>query len=148
MCFTSRLLSNTMYGNPCLKPMLLSKQRKEDSKVCRKNSSGQFKCPANEPASIVMAIPWYPKTQSSLLIEPSGNWLENISEQKLNFMKNFTQGLGTSIATFNTTGLHGNQLAAGCPIFFQNELHIFGVHRGNPHYSDVSNSLYSWYFLL
>ena len=129
--------------------MLLSKQRKEDSKICRKNPSGQFKCPANEPASIVMAIPWYPKTQSSLLIEPSGNSFEKKSNQRLNFMKNYIQGLGTSIATFNTTGLHGDQLAAGCPIFFQNELHIFGVHVGhNPHNSDVSKSLYSWYFLL
>ena len=74
--------------------MLLSKQRKEDRKVCRKNSSGQLKCPANEPASIVMAIPWYPKTQSSLLIEPSGNCLEKKSNQRLNFMKKMYSRLG------------------------------------------------------
>ena len=63
--------------------MMLSKQRKEDSKICRKNPSGKFKCPASEPASVVMAIPWYPKTQSSLLIEPSGNCLEKKSDKNL-----------------------------------------------------------------
>ena len=55
-----------MSENPFLKPMQLSKQRKKDSKICRKNPSGQFKCPATEPASIVMAIPWYPKTHHIL----------------------------------------------------------------------------------
>ena len=124
--------------------MLLSKQRKEDSKVCRKNPSGQFKCPANEPASIVMAIPWYPKTQSSLLIQPSGNCFETKSDQRLHFMKKCIQGLGTSNANFDTTGLLGGQLAAGCSLFYQNELHIFGVNVGkDPHHSDVSKSFYS-----
>ena len=63
--------------------MMLSKQRKEDSKICRKNPSGKFKCPASKPASVVMAIPLYPKTQSSLLIEPSGNCFIKKSDKNL-----------------------------------------------------------------
>ena len=34
-----------------------------------------------------MAIPWYPKTQSSLLIEPSGNVFEKKLDQKFNLKK-------------------------------------------------------------
>ena len=65
-----------MSENPCWKPMLLSKQRKEDSQICRKGSNGQFKCPSEEQAKAVLAIPWYPKIQSSVLIEPFGNFLQ------------------------------------------------------------------------
>ena len=68
--------------------MLLSRQRKEDSRICRKDSSGQFKCPSDKQASILMAIPWYPKTQSSLLIDPSGNFFQKKSALKFNFKKN------------------------------------------------------------
>ena len=118
--------------------MLLSKQRKEDSKICRKNPNGKFKCPANEPASILMAIPAWPETQSSLLIEPSGNCSEKKIRQKLNTIQNYIQGLGTSIANVDTTELLGPQLGYGCSVFFQNELHIFGVNVKNPHHSDVS----------
>ena len=57
---------------------MLSKQRKEDSQICRKGSNGQFKCPADEPAKNVLAIPYYPKTQSSVLIEPFGNFFKEI----------------------------------------------------------------------
>ena len=67
--------------------MMLSRQRKEDSRICRKDSSGQFKCPSDKQASILLAIPWYPKTQSSLLIEPLGNFFEKKSAQKFNFKK-------------------------------------------------------------
>ena len=46
--------------------------------------------------------------------------------------------MGTSIANVDTTELLGPQLEYGCSVFFQNELHIFGVNVKNPHHSDVS----------
>ena len=115
--------------------MLLSKLRKEDSQICRKDSNGQFKCPSKEPVSMIMAIPWYPKSQSSLLIEPSGIFLEKNRQKP----KNCIQGLGTSIATVDTSNLLNRwQLEWGCSVVFQNELLVFGVHQSSPDWSSVS----------
>ena len=118
--------------------MLLSRQRKEDSRICRKDSSGQFKCPSDKQASILLAIPWYPKTQSSLLIEPSGNFFGKKSDQKFNFITNCIQGLSTSIAAIESADVIGHQLAWACSVFFQNEVLIFGVHESAPNWSSVS----------
>ena len=118
--------------------MLLSRQCEKDSRICRKDSSGQFKCPSNEPPSILLAIPWYPKSQSSLLIEPSGNFFGKKSDQKFNFIKNCIQVLSTSIATVDSTDLIGRELEWGCSVFFRNELLIFGVHESAPNWSSVS----------
>ena len=87
-----------------------------------------------------MAIPWFPKSQSSLLVELSGIYQEisGIWDQKLNLKKNCNLGLGTSIAAVDNSGLLGRQLEWGCSVFFQNELYIFGVHVNAPNYSDVS----------
>ena len=116
--------------------MLLSRQRKEDSRICRKDSSGQFKCPSSEPVSIILAIPWYPRTQSSLLIEPSGNLFGKKSD-KIEF-QNCIQGLSTSIAAIESADVIGHQLAWACSVFFQNEVLIFGVHESAPNWSSVS----------
>ena len=119
--------------------MLLSRQRKEDSRICRKDSSGQFKCPSEEQAMVLLAIPWYPQTQSSLLIEPSGKFFGKKSDQKFNFIKNFIQGFATSVANVDSTDLSKHQLEWGCSVFFRNELLIFGVHqKSSPDWSNVS----------
>ena len=124
--------------------MLLSKQRKEDSQICRKDPNGQFKCPSSEPVSTLLAIPTFPKSLSSILIQPSGNfWKE--SDLKINFIQNCIQGFDTSIANLDSTGLLGNQLDWGCSVFFQNELLVFGVNVEKPHNSDVSKNLYRLY---
>ena len=57
--------------------MMISRKPKEDGQICRKVSNGEFECPSNEPASNVLAIPWYPQSHSSLLINPSGEFCKN-----------------------------------------------------------------------
>ena len=69
--------------------MMISRKRKEDGQICGKESNGEFKCPSNKPASVVLAIPWYPKSHPSLLIEPSGNNFGDKSAQKLNLGSKF-----------------------------------------------------------
>ena len=93
---------------------------------------------------MIMAIPWYPKSQSSLLIEPSGISLERNrtkSELKIGqkLIMNYILGLGTSIATVDTSDLLNKwQLEWGCSVVFQNELLVFGVHESSPDWSSVS----------
>ena len=77
--FTTKV---TVYVNLRWKPMMISRKPKEDSQICRKVSNGEFECPSNEPASNVLAIPWYPKSHPSLLINPSGEFCEKKSGQE------------------------------------------------------------------
>ena len=69
--------------------MMISRKRKEDGQICRKESNGEFKCPSNKPASVVLAIPWYPKSHPSLLIEPSGNNFGEKLDRKLILVQSF-----------------------------------------------------------
>ena len=63
---------------------MISRIRKDENQVCRKDLNGQFKCPSNEPAgSALLAIPKWPKGYSyrglsvnpSVLIKTSGEFL-------------------------------------------------------------------------
>ena len=114
--------------------MMISRKPKEDSQICRKVSNGKFECPSNEPVSTVLAIPWYPQSHPSLLINPSGAFVKKSDQDK----KTHILDLSTSIAKFDNTGLTGHHLSSGCPVFFQNELLVFGVHESAPNYSSVS----------
>ena len=114
--------------------MMISRKPKEDSQICRKVSNGKFECPSYEPPSNVLAIPWYPDQHPSLLINPSGEFCEKIRPE----VKMHISDLSTSIAKFDNTDLSGNELIYGCPVFYQNELLVFGVHESDPKYSSVS----------
>ena len=114
--------------------MMISRKPKEDSQICRKVSNGKFECPSKEPASTVLAIPWYPNHHPSLLINPSGAFREKIRPR----VKMHISDLSTSIAKFDNTDLSGHELIYGCPVFYQNELLVFGVHESAPNYSSVS----------
>jgi len=114
--------------------MMISRKPKEDSQICRKVSNGEFECPSNEPASTVLAIPWYPDHHPSLLINPSGKFCEKIRPG----VKMHILDLSTSFAAFDNTGLRGHHLNSGCPVFYQNELLVFGVHHSAPNWSSVS----------
>ena len=137
--FTTKVA--TVLVNLRLKPMMISRMPKEESQICRKVSNGKFECPSKEPASIVLAIPWYPDAHPSLLINPSGEFCKNrpipdLVSQKCKKMH--ISDLSTRIATFDNTGLRGHHLKYGCPVFYQNELLVFGVHESDPKYSSVS----------
>ena len=55
---------------------------------------------------------------------------------------NYILGLGTSIATVDTSDLLNKwQLEWGCSVVFQNELLVFGVHESSPDWSSVSNNV-------
>ena len=49
-------------------------------------------------------------------------------------------GYETSAANIDTADLRGHQLYWGCSVLFKNELHVFGAHEGNPHWSGVSEN--------
>ena len=117
---------------------MISRKPKEDSQICRKVSNGEFECPSKEPTSTVLAIPWYPYHHPSLLINPSGEFCEKIRPG----VKTNILDLSTSIPKFDTTDLRGHHLNSGCPVFFQNELLVFGVHDSAPNYSSVSLKAY------
>ena len=113
---------------------MISRKPKEDSKICKKVSNGEFKCSSKEPASTVLAIPWFPQSHPSLLINPSGEFCaKNRPGVKMHI-----SDLSTRIAKFDNTGLRGHQLHSGCPVFYQNELLVFGVHHSAPNWSSVS----------
>ena len=52
----------------------MSRTRKKDSQVCRKKAPGVFTCPPSKPIgpSTVLAIPYYPASHPSLLIDSTG----------------------------------------------------------------------------
>ena len=67
-----------------LKPMMLSKTRREDGSICHKRQNGVFDCPGDSSSSTVMAIPFrhtnfdstkhssFEWTNLPILIHPSG----------------------------------------------------------------------------
>ena len=136
------LLSNTMSGNPCSKPMQhrlccyqsnVKKIVRYAEKIQVVNLSVQQ---TNQPVFWWLFLHGRKLNLLFWLNPQVIVWKRN--RRKLNSIQNFIQGLGTSIATVDTTDLVGGQLEWGCSVFFQNELLVFGVHESSPDWSSVS----------
>ena len=124
--------------------MSMSRTRKKDSQVCRKKAPGVFTCPPSKPIepSTVLAIPYSPASHPSLLIDSTGLIDRKIHHHAVDRIssENLLLDLTTKHAHFDTTALGRSALKYGCPVFFKNELLIFGVHKSSPNWSSVSDS--------
>ena len=89
----------------------------------------------------MLAIPYSPASHPSLLIDSTGLIDRKIHHYAVDRIssENLLLDLTTKHAIFDTTALRHRHLKYGCPVFFKNELLIFGVHTTAPNWSSVSD---------